>query len=101
MGTLERSYYGSCVIGRNEGEFRESFNKHYAQYRKAEEPMESFVQRMRSTRPLIGTASEVTEKIEALKQFGVSYFMLYFPDKEGLGLLHRFTEQVMPHFVNG
>ena len=100
LSTLERSYYGSCLIGRNEGEFRESFNKHYGQYRKAEESMESFVQRMRSTRPLIGTADEVKEKMVALKEFGVSYLILYFPDKEGLGLLHRFTEQVMPHFAN-
>ena len=100
LSTLERSYYGSCVIGRNEGEFREAFNKHYGQYRRAEESMESFIQRMRSTRPLIGTASEVIEKMESLKQFGVSYFILYFPDKEGLGLLHRFTEQVMPRFSN-
>lgn len=100
LSTLERSYYGSCLVGRDEGEFRESFNRNYGQYRKPEESMESFVQRMRSTRPLIGTAREVTEKIEALKHIGVSYFILYFPDKDGLGLLHSFTELVVPHFAN-
>jgi F420-dependent oxidoreductase-like protein len=98
LSTLERSYYGPCVVGRNEGEFRESFTKHYSQYRKAEESMESFVQRMRSTRPLIGTANEIIEKMDSLKAFGVSYFIFYFPDKEGLGLMRRFTQQIMPHF---
>lgn len=100
LNILERSYYGPCVVGRNETEFRESFNKHYGQYRKTEESIESFVQRMRSTRPLIGTSNEVTEKMDALRKFGVAYFILYFPDKDGLGLMNRFNGQVMPHFAN-
>jgi probable F420-dependent oxidoreductase len=95
LNTIERSYYGTCVVGRTEGEFLESFNKHYGQFRKAEESMETFVERMRSTRPLIGTATEVTEKMEAFRELGVSYFILYFPDKDGLGLMHRFTDLVM------
>ena len=98
LNTLERSYYGPCMIGRNEGEFRESFNKQYGAYRKPEESMESFVQRIRSSRPLVGTTNEVTEKMDTLKEFGVSYLILYFPDKEGLGLMHRFADQAMPHF---
>jgi alkanesulfonate monooxygenase SsuD/methylene tetrahydromethanopterin reductase-like flavin-dependent oxidoreductase (luciferase family) len=95
LNTIERSYYGSCVVGSNENEFRESFNRYYGQYRKAEEPMETFVEQMRSTRPLIGTATEVAEKMTAFQEFGVSYFILYFPDKEGLGLLRRFADLVM------
>jgi alkanesulfonate monooxygenase SsuD/methylene tetrahydromethanopterin reductase-like flavin-dependent oxidoreductase (luciferase family) len=98
LNTIERSYYGPCIVGRNEGEFRESFIKHYNQYRKAEESMESFAQRMRFTRPFIGTADEVIEKMDSLKELGVSYFILYLPDKERLVLLRRFTEQVMAHF---
>jgi probable F420-dependent oxidoreductase len=98
LSTIERSYYGSCVVGSNENEFRESFNKYYGQYRKAEESMETFVERMRSTRPLIGTATEVAEKIRAFQELGVSYFILYFPDKEGLGLLRRFADLVMLRF---
>ena len=99
LNTIKRSYYGSCLIGATEGEFRESFNKHYRQYRKAEESMEAFVERMRSTRPLIGTAVEVVEKMKGFQELGVSYFILYFPDKEGLGLLRRFTDLVMPRFA--
>jgi len=98
LNSIERSYYGTCVVGSNEGEFRESFNKHYGQYRKAEESTETFLERMRSTRPLIGTAAEVTEKLKSFQELGVSYFILYFPDKEGLGLLRRFTDLVMPRF---
>ena len=99
LHTLERSYYGTCLIGSTENEFRESFNRHYGQYRKAEESMEAFVERMRSTRPLIGTASEVAEKMKGFQELGVSYFILYFPDKEGLGLLKRFADLVMPRFA--
>src|SRR5260370_13786845 len=99
LNSIERSYYGTCLIGATEGEFRESFNKHYAQYRKAEESMETFLERMRSTRPLIGTAAEVAAKVKGFQELGVSYFILYFPDKEGLGLLRRFTDLVMPRFT--
>jgi probable F420-dependent oxidoreductase len=99
LNTIERSYYGTCLVGSNENEFRESFNRHYGQYRKTEESMEAFVERMRSTRPFIGTAAEVTEKMKSFQELGVSYFILYFPDKEGLGLMHRFTDLVMPRFT--
>jgi probable F420-dependent oxidoreductase len=99
LNSIERSYYGTCLIGSTENEFRESFNKYYGQYRKAEESMETFVERMRSTRPFIGTAAEVTEKMEGFRELGVSYFILYFPDREGLGLLHRFADLVMPRFT--
>jgi len=54
---------------------------------------------MRSTRPLIGTAAEVSEKMKGFQELGVSYFILYFPDKEGLGLMRRFTDLVMPRFT--
>jgi alkanesulfonate monooxygenase SsuD/methylene tetrahydromethanopterin reductase-like flavin-dependent oxidoreductase (luciferase family) len=60
--------------------------------------MEAFVERMRSTRPLIGTAAEVTEKMKGFQELGVSYFILYFPDKDGLSLLKRFADLVMPQF---
>jgi probable F420-dependent oxidoreductase len=99
LNTIERSYYGSCLVGSTENEFRESFNRHYGQYRKSEESMETFVERMRSTRPLIGTATEVAEKMKAFQELGVSYFILYFPDKEGLSLLRRFVDLVMPGFT--
>ena len=96
LNSIERSYYGTCVVGSTEGEFRESFNKQYGQYRKAEESTEVFLERMRSTRPLIGTIAEVAEKLKGFQELGVSYFILYFPDKDGLGLLRRFTDLVMP-----
>src|SRR5207302_1899932 len=73
LNTIDRSYYGSCLVGNTENEFRESFNRHYGQYRKSEESMETFVGRMRSTRPLIGTATEVAEKMKAFQELGVSY----------------------------
>jgi probable F420-dependent oxidoreductase len=100
LNTIERSYYGTCLIGSTENEFRESFNRHYGQYRKTEESMETFVERMRSTRPLIGTAAEVEEKMKGFQELGVSYFILYFPDKEGLGLMRRFADLVMPRFAS-
>jgi alkanesulfonate monooxygenase SsuD/methylene tetrahydromethanopterin reductase-like flavin-dependent oxidoreductase (luciferase family) len=99
LNTLARSYYGTCLVGSNENEFRESFNRHYGQHRKTEESMEAFVERMRSTRPLIGTAAEVEEKMKSFQELGVSYFMLYFPDRDGLGLLRRFADLVMPRFI--
>jgi alkanesulfonate monooxygenase SsuD/methylene tetrahydromethanopterin reductase-like flavin-dependent oxidoreductase (luciferase family) len=61
--------------------------------------METFVERMRSTRPLVGTAAEVAEKMKGFEELGVSYFILYFPDKDGLSLLKRFSDLVMPRFT--
>ena len=100
LNTIEPSYYGSCVVGSNENEFRESFNRYYGQYRKPEESMEPFVERMRSTRPFVGTAAEVSEKMKGFQELGVSYFILYFPDKDGLSLLKRFADLVMPRFAS-
>jgi F420-dependent oxidoreductase-like protein len=100
LNSIERSYYGSCVVGSNEGEFRESFNRYYGQFRKADESTDAFLKRMRSTRPFIGTATEVAEKMRAFQELGVSYFILYFPDKEGLSLLKRFADLVMPQFTS-
>jgi len=100
LNTIERSYYGTCLVGSNENEFRESFNRYYGQYRKAEETMEAFVERMRSTRPFVGTAAEVSKKMKGFQKLGVSYFILYFPDKDGLSLLKRFADLVMPRFAS-
>ena len=99
LNTIERSYYGSCIVGSNENEFRESFNRYYGQYRKTEESMEAFVERVRSTRPFVGTAGEVVEKMKGFQELGVSYFILYFPDKDGLNLLRRFADLVMARFA--
>jgi F420-dependent oxidoreductase-like protein len=99
LSTIERSYYGTCLVGSSENEFRESFNRYYGQYRKAEEPMETFLERMRSTRPFVGTAAEVAEKMKGFEELGVTYFILYFPDKDGLSLLKRFSDLVMPQFT--
>ena len=99
LNTIERSYYGSCVVGSNEGEFRESFKRYYGQFQKADESTDAFIERTRSTRPFIGTATEVAEKMRAFQELGVSYFILYFPDKEGLSLLKRFSDLVMPQFA--
>ena len=99
LNTIERSYYGTCLVGSNENEFRESFNQYYGQYRKAEEPMETFLERMRSTRLFVGTAAEVAEKMKGFEELGVSYFILYFPDKDGLSLFKRFSDLVMPRFT--
>jgi F420-dependent oxidoreductase-like protein len=100
LNSIERSYYGTCLVGSNENEFRESFNRYYGQYRKAEESMETFLERMRSTRPFVGTAAEVAEKMKGFQELGVSYFILYFPDKDGLSLLKRFADLVMPRFAS-
>ncbi|TMI50063.1 TIGR03560 family F420-dependent LLM class oxidoreductase [Candidatus Bathyarchaeota archaeon] len=100
LNTIKRSYYGTCLVGSNENEFRESFNRYYGQYRKPEESTKTFVERMRSTRPFIGTAGEVADKMKGFEELGVSYFILYFPDKDGLGLLKRFSDLVMPGFAS-
>jgi len=62
--------------------------------------MEAFVERMRSTRPFVGTAGEVVDKMKGFQELGVSYLILYFPDKDGLSLLKRFADLVMPRFAS-
>ena len=99
LSSIERSYYGTCLVGSNENDFRESFNRYYGQHRKAEESMDAFAERMRSTRPFVGTVAEVVEKMNDFQELGVSYLILYFPDKDGLSLLRRFADLVMPRFA--
>jgi len=40
------------------------------------------------------------EKMKGFQELGVSYFILYFPDKDGLSLLKRFVDLVMPRFAS-
>ena len=47
---------------------------------------------------VIETGKDVLEKIEKFRELGVSYLILYFPDKGQLGLLRGFAEQVMSRF---
>ena len=38
------------------------------------------------------------EKIEKVRELGVSYLILYFPDEDRSGLLSDFADQVMSRF---
>ncbi len=94
---IERSYYGSFLAAKNENEFREAFERYYGQFKRQDETMEAFIERMRSSR-LIGTVDEVIEKIHKFAKLSVTYLIVYFPDKEQLKLMKLFAETIMPVF---
>ncbi len=96
---IERSYYSSGLTAKNEKEFMESFEQYYAQFRRQDETVDTFAKRVRvGGRSFIGTADEVIEKIAKFSGLGVTYLILYFPDRDHLGLMRRFAEHVMPAF---
>ena len=50
-----------------------------------------------TSRHLIGTAEELTERIRAYVEAGVEEFVLWFGDAPGTGMLTRFAREVMPN----
>ncbi len=51
-----------------------------------------------SERALFGTAEQVAEKVAAIRQQGVEYLIVYFPDATWGDSMRRFAEQVAPSF---
>ncbi len=96
--TVERSYYAPALAGKNEAAFLEVFQRFYGPMRKERESAESFSHRIRSSRPLVGTLREVTEKLERFAQLGVNYAIFYFPDKDELQQMRMFAGRVLPVF---
>ncbi len=96
---IERSYYGSGLTADNERELLEAFKRYYGRFKREEETVETFFQRARAgSRSFIGTVDEVIEKVQLFSRLGVTYLIFYFPDKEQLGFMRLFAEQVMPAF---
>jgi F420-dependent oxidoreductase-like protein len=96
---IERSYYAFGLAAKTEKEFQEQFRKHYGQFKKPDETMEAFIQRVRgSSRSFIGTIDEVIGKIEKFSKLGVTYTIFYFPDKQELGFMREFSQHILPSF---
>src|SRR3989442_11053524 len=99
LESIEKSYYAFALTGKNEAEFSRSLEKHYSALKRPDETVESFTQRVRgSGRSFVGTADEVVEKVDKFRKLGITYMIFYFPDKDQLGLMRQFAENVIPRF---
>ncbi len=97
--SIERSYYGWFLAGRSEAEFLELFEKHYSPFKKDDESMQKFVDRVRQGgRSFVGTVDKAVEKVGEYAKLGASYLILYFPDRDPTGSMRLFSEKVMPSF---
>ncbi len=102
LESIERSYYGFALTAKNEAEFSRSFEKYYSAFKRQDETVESFTQRVRgSGRSFVGTVDEVVEKVNKFRNLGVTYVIFYFPDKDQLGIMRQFAESVLPRFRDG
>jgi F420-dependent oxidoreductase-like protein len=97
--SIERSYYGWFLAGGSEEEFEELFEKHYAPFKKEDETMRQFMERVREAgRAMVGTVDQAVERIGEYAKLGVSYLILYFPDRDPMGSMRLFSEKIMPLF---
>ncbi len=94
---IERSYYASGLTAKNEKEFSEFFERYYAKFRRQDETAGALAKRVRdSGRSFVGTTDEVIEKIDKFSKLGVTYLILYFPDKDQLEVMRQFAKHVLP-----
>jgi F420-dependent oxidoreductase-like protein len=101
MESIERSYYGWFLAGRSEKEFEELFLKHYAPFKREDETLNQMMNRVRQGgRAFVGTVDQVVERVREYAKLGVSYLILYFPDRETAGSLRLFSEKIMPELTN-
>ena len=99
IGKIERSYFASGLTAKTDAEFRETFARYYAPFKREDETIDDFAQRARtSSRTFAGTVDEVVEKVAMFQRLGVTYVIFYFPDKDQLGLMRKFAEHVLPQF---
>ena len=62
MSDIELSYYGSSIIGRDEDEVKTRFKKYYGRFKRSDETIREFFERVKTARrSFIGTAEEVIE----------------------------------------
>ncbi len=102
LESIERSYYAFALTAKNEAEFSRTFEKYYSTFKRPDESVGSFTQRVRgSGRSFVGTVDEIGEKIDKFRKLGVTYVILYFPDKDQLGTMRLFAESVIPRFRDG
>ncbi len=99
MESIERSYYGWFLAGRSEKEFEELFEKHYAPFKRADETMRQFKNRIvQGGRAFVGTVDQAVQRMQGFEKLGVSYLILYFPDRDPNGSMRLFSETVKPLF---
>ncbi|OLD03324.1 hypothetical protein AUG19_03990 [archaeon 13_1_20CM_2_54_9] len=99
LESIERSYYAFALTAGNEPEFSRSFEKYYSTFKRPEETVESFTTRVRgSGRSFVGTVTEIVEKVDKFRKLGVTYMILYFPDKDQLGIMKQFAKHVISRF---
>ena len=96
---IERSYYGWFLAERTEREFEESFEKHYAPFKRGDETMRQFMDRVLTAgRAFVGTIDQAVERMREYAKLGVSYLIMYFPDRDPMGSMKLLSEKVMPLF---
>ena len=97
--SIERSYYGWFLAGRSEEEFQRLFEKHYAPFKRDDETMRQLMDRVRQGgRAMVGTVDQAIERIGEYDKLGVSYLILYFPDRDPVGSMRLFSEKIFPLF---
>ena len=69
MSDIEFSYYVSSIIGRDEDEVETRFKKYYGGFKRSDETIREFFERVKTARrSFIGTAEEVIERINLNSQ---------------------------------
>jgi len=97
VDSIERSYYGWFLAGRNQKEFEELFARHYLPFKRPDETTTQMMERVvQGRRSFVGKIDDVVDSINEYARLGVSYLMLYFPDRDPSGSMRLFSEEIMP-----
>ena len=93
---IQKSWLGTMLIGKNTLELANKIKKFKLEHPKKEVrkiPLEEY-----ESQHIIGTPEQCVEKIRQFMDFGITYFMLVFPDMSDLRVLQLFSDKVMACF---
>ena len=93
---IQKSWLGTVLIGKNQLELANKIKK-FKRGHPREEVREMALEKYKS-RYIVGTPEQCVERIREFADFGITYFMLVFPDMSDLQALQLFSDHVIARF---
>ena len=93
---IQNSWLGTVLIGKNRLELAKKIKKFKLGHPRKEirkMPLEEY-----KSRHILGTPEQCVERIEEFTDFGITYFMMVFPDMDDLRVLQLFNDHVVSCF---
>jgi len=93
---IQKSWLGTVLIGKNKLELANKIRKFKLRHPRTE--VRKTPLKKHKSQHILGTPEECVEKIREYSDFGITYFMLIFPDMGDIRVLQLFSDHVIAGF---